>query len=194
MRFVILGSGRGSNAEALLRAWKAGELGSAMPVGLISDRPEARILTLGETYGVRADYLPPGTFKTKLEGAAEEAYIAHIQGLQADLVVLAGFMRILKARFLEAFAGKMINIHPSLLPAFPGKQAILDAWNHGVKITGCTVHLVVPEVDAGPILDQEPVRREPADTLETLEAKLHAAEHRLLPRVVRRWAEKPGVF
>jgi phosphoribosylglycinamide formyltransferase-1 len=186
MRVVILGSGRGSNAEALLCAQAEGRLGSAKIIKLIADVPGAGILALGPKFGVPAEFVDPAPFKTKLEGAGEERYIAAINACAPDLVVLAGFMRVLKPGFLNAFAGKTINLHPSLLPSFPGLDAIGQAWRRGVKVTGCTVHYVTPEVDGGPILDQTAVRVEAADTLETLAAKIHAAEHALLPAVVAR--------
>ena len=113
-----------------------------------------------------------------------------MQASQPDLVVLAGFMRVLKPGFLNAFAGKIINLHPSLLPSFPGLDGIGQAWRRGVKVTGCTVHGVTAEVDGGPILDQAVVRIEPGDSLESLTAKVHAAEHELLPRVIARLSEE----
>jgi len=186
MRIVILGSGRGSNAEAILRAQAAGRLGSGQVVQIFSDQPDAGILGLGATFGVPARYLDPAPFKTKLEGAGEQRYIEAIRECAPDLIVLAGFMRVIKPGFLEAFAGKIINLHPSLLPSFPGLDAIGQAWVRGVKITGCTVHYVTAEVDGGPIIDQAAVRIEPSDTLETLREKVHAAEHTLLPSVVAR--------
>ena len=186
MRVVILGSGRGSNAEALLRAQAEGRLGSAKIVKLIADVPGAGILALGPRFGVPAEFVDPAPFKTKLEGAGEERYIAAINACAPDLVVLAGFMRVLKPGFLHAFAGKIINLHPSLLPSFPGLDAIGQAWRRGVKVTGCTVHYVTTEVDGGPILDQAAVRVEAGDTLETLATRIHAAEHALLPAVVAR--------
>ena len=186
MRVVILGSGRGSNAEALLRAQAEGRLGSAKIVKLIADVPGAGILALGPRFGVPAEFVDPAPFKTKLEGAGEERYIAAINACAPDLVVLAGFMRVLKPGFLNAFAGKIINLHPSLLPGFPGLDAIGQAWRRGVKVTGCTVHYVTTEVDGGPILDQAAVRVEAGDTLETLATRIHAAEHALLPAVVAR--------
>jgi len=131
-------------------------------------------------------FLDPGPFKTKFDDAGEARYIEAISACAPDLVVLAGFMRILKPRFIDAFAGKIINLHPSLLPSFPGLDAIGQAWRRGVKITGCTVHHVTAEVDGGPIIDQTAVRIETTDTLETLESKIHAAEHALLPAVVAR--------
>lgn len=186
MRLVILGSGRGSNAEAILRAQQAGQLGSARVVSLFADKPDAGILALGPRFGVPARFLDASPFKTKLEGEGERRYIQTIAAENPDLVVLAGFMRVLKPGFLEAFAGRIINLHPSLLPSFPGLDGIGQAFRRGVKITGCTVHYVTPEVDGGPILDQMAVRIEPGDSLEALAAKIHAAEHELLPAVIAR--------
>ncbi|MFH1497166.1 MAG: phosphoribosylglycinamide formyltransferase [Verrucomicrobiota bacterium] len=186
MRVVILGSGRGSNAEAILLAEQAGKLGRARVVQIYSDKPDAGILALGPRFGVPADFLDAAPFKTKLDGAGEEHYIAAITACAPDLIVLAGFMRVIKPRFLEAFAGKIINLHPSLLPSFPGLDGIGQAFRRGVKVTGCTVHHVTAEVDGGPILDQAAVRIEESDTLETLAAKVHAAEHALLPAVIAR--------
>jgi len=193
MRIVLLGSGRGSNAGAILQAQAEGRLGRARVVAIFSDQPAARILELGPRFGVPAQFVDPAPFKTKLEGPGEERFIAAVRGAQADLVVLAGFMRVLKPAFLTAFAGRIINLHPSLLPCFPGLDGIGQAFRRGVKITGCTVHYVTPEVDGGPILDQEAVRIEPADTLDTLAAKIHAAEHRLLPAVIARLSETGAV-
>ena len=189
MRVVILGSGRGSNAEAILTAQKEGRLGRAQVVKIYSDKADAGILALGARFGVSASYLDAAPFKTKLEGEGEARYIAAINNCQPDLIVLAGFMRVLKPGFLNAFAGRIINLHPSLLPSFPGLDGIGQAWRRGGKITGCTVHFVTPEVDGGPIIDQTPVRIDPSDTLETLAQKIHAAEHALLPQVIARLSE-----
>ena len=184
MNVVILGSGRGSNAGAILQAEKAGKLGRARVVQIFADKPEAGILALGQKYGVPAAFLDPGPFRTRFDDAGEQRYIDEIRRCGAELVVLAGFMRILKPRFIESFPGRIINLHPSLLPSFPGLDGIGQAWRRGVKITGCTVHVVTAEVDGGPILDQAAVRIETTDTLETLEAKVHTAEHALLPAVI----------
>jgi phosphoribosylglycinamide formyltransferase-1 len=189
MRVVILGSGRGSNAEAILLARQAGRLGRAEVVQIFSDRPDAGILALGPRFGVPAAFLDAAPYKTKLDGAAEEHYIAAIMACRPDILVLAGFMRVIKPRFLEAFAGRIINLHPSLLPSFPGLDGIGQAWRRGVKISGCTVHYVTSEVDGGPIIDQSAVRIEPDDTLETFAEKIHAAEHALLPSVIARLSE-----
>ena len=184
MNVVILGSGRGSNAEAILAAQARGELGRAKVVQIFSDQPNAGILSLGKQFGVPATFLPPGPFKTKFDDAAEQRYVDEINRYNPQLVVLAGFMRVLKPRFIEAFPKRIINLHPSLLPSFPGLDGIGQAWRRGVKITGCTVHYVTPEVDGGPIIEQSAVRIEPADTLESLAVKVHAAEHALLPAVI----------
>jgi phosphoribosylglycinamide formyltransferase 1 len=190
MRVVILGSGRGSNAEAILQAQAEGRLGAAQVVQIITDQPTARILALGPQFGVPASFIDPAPFKTKLEGAGEERYVKAIQAARADLVVLAGFMRVLKPIFLQAFAGKIINLHPSLLPSFPGLDGVGQALRAGVKVTGCTVHHVTLAVDAGEIIEQKPVPIEAGDTLETLAAKVHAAEHALLPAVIARLSIK----
>ena len=189
MNVVMLGSGRGSNAAAILEAQAAGRLGRARVVAIFSDQPAAGILALGPRFGVPAAFVDPAPFKTKLEGEGEARFIAAIAAARPDLVVLAGFMRVLKPGFLNAFAGKIINLHPSLLPSFPGLDGIGQAFRRGVKITGCTVHYVTPEVDGGPILDQAAVRVEPGGTLESLAAKIHAAEHALLPAVIARLSE-----
>ena len=186
MRVVILGSGRGSNAEAILQAQKEGRLGKARVVAVFADRPDAGILALGPRFGVEARYLDPAPFKTKLDGEAERRYIEEISAREPDLVVLAGFMRVIKSGLLEAFAGRIINLHPSLLPSFPGLDGIGQAFRRGVKVTGCTVHRVTAEVDGGPIIDQAAVRIEESDTLESLAAKIHAAEHALLPATIAR--------
>jgi phosphoribosylglycinamide formyltransferase-1 len=190
MRVVILGSGRGSNAEALLAAQQEGRLGDARVVQIFSDRVAAPILALGPRFGVPAQFLDPGPFKTKFDDAGEGRYIEAIRKSAADLVVLAGFMRILKPSFMEAFPQGIINLHPSLLPSFPGLDAIGQAWRRGVKITGCTVHRVTSEVDGGPIIDQAAVQVTSEDTLATVEAKVHAAEHLLLPVVVARLSQQ----
>lgn len=189
MRVVILGSGRGSNAEAILRAGQEGKLGAAQVVQIFSDKPDAGILALGKRFSVPARYVDPAPFKTKLEGEGEDRFIAAITEAAPDLVVLAGFMRVLKPKLLGAFAGRIINLHPSLLPLFPGLDGIGQAFRAGVKNTGCTVHYVTVEVDAGQIIEQAVVSVETNDTIETLTAKVHAAEHRLLPAVIARLSQ-----
>lgn len=189
MNVVLLGSGRGSNAEAILEAQARGELGQARVCGIIADKQDARILSLGERFNVPAFYEDPGPYRTKLTPEVEARYVDRIRSLDTNLVVLAGFMRVLKSTFLKAFADRIINLHPSLLPSFPGLDSIRQAWEYGVKVTGCTVHFVNEEIDGGHIIDQAVVRIEKSDTLESLEEKVHAAEHRLLPDVITRLSE-----
>jgi phosphoribosylglycinamide formyltransferase-1 len=183
---VILGSGRGSNAEALLKAEANKQLGAAKIAAIISDHEDAGILALGQKYQVPAIYIDPKRKGARLSDEAEQAYIERIASFSPKLIVLAGFMRIINRPFIEAFEGRMINLHPSLLPSFPGMDGIAQAFNHGVKLTGCTVHWVTPALDAGPIIDQKEVRIEEKDTLELLEKKVHIVEHQLLPDVVAR--------
>ena len=181
---VILGSGRGSNAEALLQSESKKKLGLAKIVALISDREDAGILTLGQKYKVPAIYLDAGYKNARLSKTAEQAYIERISSFSPKLIVLAGFMRIIDSSFINAFKGRIINLHPSLLPSFPGKDGVQQAYEYGVKITGCTVHWVTPDLDAGPIINQKEVRIDKSDTLELLAKKVRVAEHQLLPEVV----------
>ena len=183
---VILGSGRGSNAEALLKSESKKKLGAAKIAAVISDHEDAGILALGQKYKVPAIYIDPVRKGARLSDEAEQAYIERIQSFSPKLIVLAGFMRIIKRPFIEAFKGRMINLHPSLLPSFQGLGGIQQAFDYGVKITGCTVHWVTPELDAGPIIDQKEVCIEESDTLDILTKKVHIAEHQLLPDVVSR--------
>lgn len=189
-RTVILGSGRGSNAEAILEAQDNGALGAARVVGIFSDQGQAPILELGPRYDIPAIYLNPGPYKTRFSADAERHWARTIDSLFPDLLVLAGFMRVLKAPLLEAFAGRIINLHPSLLPDFPGLHSIQRAFEAGVPETGCTVHWVDASVDGGEIIEQARVPVTADDTLESLEARVHRAEHELLPRVIRGLAEK----
>ena len=183
---VILGSGRGSNAEALLKSESKKKLGAARIAAVISDNENAGILALGEKFKVPAIFLDPGRKGARLTDEAEQIYIERIKSFSPKLVVLAGFMRIIKRPFIDAFKGRVINLHPSLLPSFTGVSSIQQAYEHGVKITGCSIHWVTPELDAGPIIDQKAVRIEESDTLGILTKKVHVAEHALLPDVVTR--------
>jgi phosphoribosylglycinamide formyltransferase-1 len=184
-RLGVLGSGKGSNFVALAEACAAGRL-PAEVVLVLSDVPDAGILARARERGIPARHLPPGPYRTRLDEAAEAAYIAALQEARVDLVVLAGFMRILKAPFLRAFPQKIVNIHPSLLPSFPGLEAWKQALDYGVKITGVTVHLVDHGVDTGPIVAQAAVPVEDDDTPETLHARIQEVEHRLYPEAIAR--------
>lgn len=188
-RVAILGSGRGSNAEAILRAQEEGRLGPTHVLGIFCDQPHARILKLGPQYDVPSLYLDPGPYKTKFTPEAEAHWVHAIESITPDLVVLAGFMRVLKMPLLKAFEGKIINLHPSLLPAFPGLNSIKQAYEAGVSETGCTVHWVNAEVDGGEIISQAKVPIYTEDSLEDVEKRVHQAEHALLPAVIRKLSE-----
>ncbi|MFT4902230.1 MAG: phosphoribosylglycinamide formyltransferase-1 [Lentimonas sp.] len=181
---VILGSGRGSNAEALLKAEVKKKLGAAKIAAIISDCEDAGILQLGQKFSVPAIYIDPRQTGARLSPEAEAAYIERIQSFSPKLIVLAGFMRIMSHKFIDAFEGQVINLHPSLLPSFPGTHGIQQAYQHGVKITGCTVHWVTAALDAGSIIEQKSVRIDESDTLDLLTKKVQIAEHGLLPTVI----------
>lgn len=183
-KIIILGSGRGSNAKAILEAEAKGQLGAVSTVGILSDKQDAPILNLAKQFGKPSEYIPCNPKKARLHPDETAAFLEAIQAYQPDLVVLAGFMKIIDPHFIQSLGGKIINLHPSILPSFPGINSIESALNFPVKITGCTVHWVIPEIDAGTIIDQKAVIIEPNDTLESLSEKVHAAEHRLLPEVI----------
>ena len=187
-RIGVLGSGKGSNFVAIAEARAKGTIPGEICV-VLSDVEEAGILKQARARGITAEYLPPGKYRTKLDEDAEQRLVKVFLEARIDLVVLAGFMRILKGEFLRAFAGRVINIHPSLLPAFPGLEAWKQALNYGVKVTGCTVHYVDQGIDTGPIIAQETVPVLPGDNPDTLHARIQEAEHCLYPRTVAAIAE-----
>ena len=188
-RIGVLGSGRGSNLAAIADACRAGEIPAEVAI-VLSDLPEAGILTQARERGLDADFIAPGKFRTKLDEEAERAYISRLVDAQVDLVALAGFMRILKGDFLRAFPLRVVNIHPSLLPAFPGLEAWKQALDCGAKVTGCTVHFVDQGVDSGPIIAQETVPILPGDTPATLHERIQQAERLLYPRCLGALAEE----
>ena len=179
-RIGVLGSGKGSNFVAIAEACAAGHLPAEIAV-VISDVESAGILSRARERGLSARFIAPGKFRTKLDEIAEPEYIRALQEARVDAVVLAGFMRILKGDFLRAFANRVVNIHPSLLPSFPGLEAWNQALNYGVKVTGCTVHLVDQGVDTGPILAQQTVPVLATDTAATLHERIQLAERALYP-------------
>lgn len=187
-RLGVLGSGKGSNFVAVAEAGARGEVPAEIAL-VISDVADAGILLRARERGLTAQHLAPGKFRTKLDDEAEAKYIAALREARVDLVVLAGFMRILKGEFLRAFAGRVINIHPSLLPSFPGLEAWKQALDYGVKVTGCTVHFVDQGVDTGAIIAQQTVPVLDNDTAETLHARIQVAEHQLYPAAIRAIAE-----
>lgn len=179
----MLGSGKGSNFVAIAEACAGGTVPAEVAL-VLSDVEEAGILARARGRGIPARFLPPGKFRTKLDEEAERGYIEALRAAEVDLVVLAGFMRVLKDAFLREFAGRIVNIHPSLLPSFPGLAAWEQALVHGVRVTGCTVHFVDAGVDSGPIIGQQTVPVLDDDTAETLHQRIHAAEHELYPKCV----------
>lgn len=182
-RLGVLGSGKGSNFGAVADAVAAGQISADIAI-VASDVESSGILAGARIRRIPAQFIPPGKFRTKLDEDAERAFVGALQTARVDLVVLAGFMRVLKGDFLRAFEGRIVNIHPSLLPSFPGLEAWKQALDHGVKVTGCTVHFVDAGVDAGPIIGQQTVPVLDDDTPETLHQRLHAAEHQLYPNCV----------
>ncbi len=179
----VLGSGKGSNFSAIAAAIETGQLNARVGV-VISDVPDAGILRLAQQHGAPAMHLPPGRFKTKLEPESETELAQTLQAHGAELVVLAGYMRLLKDPMVNAFPRRIINIHPSLLPKFPGLEAWRQALEAGEHETGCTVHYVDLGMDTGPIIAQARVPILPDDTAETLHARIQTAEHALYPLVI----------
>jgi phosphoribosylglycinamide formyltransferase-1 len=185
---AVLASGSGTNFEALALAARRGEIPGRIAV-LLCDRPEAPVLERARRLGIEALCPAAGRFRTRLED--EAPWIDALRARRVDLVLLAGFMRRLHEPMLAAFPDRILNLHPSLLPAFPGLDAIRRAWEQGVNVTGCTVHLVTAEVDGGPILAQSAIAVRQGETLDSLEGRVHEAEHRLYPATVRRYLAEP---
>lgn len=180
-KIAVLVSGNGSNLQALIDAAQVDILHAEI-VLVISNKAGAFALERASRAGIPHVCLPHRQFPTR--EAFDAAVVAELQQHHVQWVVFAGFMRLVTDVLLDAFPERIINIHPSLLPAFPGTDAIGQALDYGVKVTGCTVHLVTTDMDAGPVIGQNPVKVEEGDTLETLGARIHAAEHELLVRCV----------
>lgn len=177
----VLVSGSGSNLQALLDA--------RLPVAaVVSDRPGVRALERAEAAGVPAAVFPLEHYPDR--DARDEAMAGWLAGQGVELVVCAGYMQLLRPCFLERFPGRIVNVHPALLPDFPGAHAVEETLAAGVRETGASVHLVDEGVDTGPVLRQETVPVLPGDTVETLHARIQAVEHRLLPAVVRELVER----
>lgn len=178
-----MGSGKGSNFVALAEGCATGQIPAQIAL-VLSDVPDAGILARAQERKIPAQLISPGKFRTKLDEEAERSCIEALRGAGVDLIALAGFMRVLKGDFLRAFDGRIVNIHPSLLPSFPGLEAWKQALDYGVKVTGCSVHFVDVGVDSGPIIGQQTVPVLDDDTPETLHARIQVAEHELYPRCV----------
>lgn len=177
-RIAVLASGRGSNLAAILKAVKKGEIAGEVAL-MISDRSDAPALEIARDNGVKALHIDPKGFNSR--ESYDQVLISTIKDDQIDLVVLAGFMRLLSPLFVQAFPLQILNIHPSLLPAFPGTDGIEQAFNYGVKVTGCTVHFVDEGLDSGPVVLQEAVPVIQRESVKTLQQRIQALEHRLYP-------------
>jgi phosphoribosylglycinamide formyltransferase 1 len=188
LKIGVIGSGRGSNFQSLAAAVEK----EALPVDIaivLSDVADAGILATADDLGIPHQFIAPGKFRTKLDEEAEAAYITALRNAGVEWVMLAGFMRILKGDFLRAYTDRVINIHPSLLPSFPGLAAWKQALEYGVKVTGCTAHLVDQGVDTGRILGQRTVPILRDDTADTLHARIREQEHLLYPEILRQIAD-----
>jgi phosphoribosylglycinamide formyltransferase-1 len=184
LKIGVLGSGKGSNFDAILKAVRAGALTSQITV-VMSDHSDAPILQKAKAAGIPSVFIEPGKYKTFLEPAVEEQYVQCLKSHGVEWIVLAGFMRVIKAPFFKAYRGKIINVHPSLLPAFKGLEAWRQAVEYGSKVSGVSVHFVDEDIDTGPIILQEAVPVLDKDTPATLHARIQEAEHRLYPEALQ---------
>lgn len=189
IRLGVLGSGKGSNFRAVLEAIQEGRLNAEVAI-VISDVPGAGILQYASDAGLPVATVTDPGFRTKLSPEIEAEQVSLLKKASVDLVVLAGYMRMIKAPMLEAFPRRIINIHPSLLPKFPGLEAWKQALAAGEEKTGCTVHYVDAGMDTGDVISQAEVPVLPGDTTETLHARIQAQEHRIYPEVIARFAAR----
>ena len=184
LKLAIFGSGSGTNCQAIIDAIEAGTLDAEIKC-VLADREDAYILERARKHNIPAIYFDCAPFKTKLDGEAEQNVLRILENHDVNFIALAGFMRIVKDGLLNAFAGRMVNIHPSLLPSFPGLDGGKQAFDYGVKFTGCTVHYVDAGVDTGAVINQKIIAIENDDTLETMMDKLHAQEHIAYPEALQ---------
>ena len=182
----VLASGRGTNLQSIFNAIQSGALKARVGV-VISDKRDAEVLVKGKAHQVPSVFLDPRAYPDR--EAYDRAVVEGLKAHQVEFVILAGFMRLITKPFIDAFQNKIINIHPSLLPAFPGLHAHRQALAHGVKVSGCTVHFVDPDVDHGPIVAQVSVPVLEGDTEASLSDRILAEEHRLLPRIIQYYAD-----
>ena len=183
MNIAVLASGNGTNFEAIVRSVEEGKLKNANIKILIGDRKDAFVYKRAKRYGVKTLFINSKSFKNRVLFDKEAVKILRKEKI--ELVVLAGFMRILSPHFVKAFKNRILNIHPALLPSFKGDSAIKEAHKYGVKITGVTVHLVDNEVDHGPIILQEALKVKERESLESLEKRIHRLEHKLYPEAIK---------
>jgi len=183
LKVGVLGSGKGSNCQAIIDAAESGSL-NARVVCVASDVEDAYILERAAGYGIPASFISAAPFKTKLEGEGEARFVEFLREHDVQVVALAGFMRVIKPGLLAAFPGKVINIHPSLLPSFPGLHGWEQTLDYGAKVGGCTVHIVDEGVDTGPIIVQKAVPVMDDDTAESLHARIQIQEHIAYPEAL----------
>ena len=186
LRLAVLGSGQGSNLDALLAAINTGSLNASIVLAL-SDQPDSPFLQLADRHGIPTQTVDCGPHPLRTTTSAQQTIHDYLLSYDAQVVVLAGFMRILKNPTLSTYADRIVNVHPSLLPEFKGRDAVHQALAAGVAKSGCSVHLVTASIDSGRILGQAEVSILPGDTEATLHARIKAEEHRLLPRVLNDW-------
>src|SRR5712671_2149866 len=185
----ILGSGKGSNSRAIFERIRSGDLAAEARL-VVSDVLDAPILDIAREFGVAHAYLPPGRFRTRLDPATEEQLVKMLRDTGVELVVLAGFMRVLHEPMLKAFPRRIVNIHPSLLPKFPGLEAWKQALAAGEAVTGCTVHYIDEKIDHGRIVAQRETTILPNDTPESLHSRIQILEHELYPAVIAEFCKK----
>lgn len=186
MRLAVLASGYGSNLQAILDAIERKEIHGRVEI-VISDVENAYALERARKHGIESLYINPQEYKKREDFDGVIAGL--LQERQIDLVVLAGYMRLLSPLFVETFRGRIMNIHPSLLPAFPGLNGVKKAISYGVKVSGCTVHFVDEKLDNGPIILQEAVPVFEEDTEDSLHERIHRVEHRLYPKAIQLFIE-----
>lgn len=184
----VLGSGKGSNFQSIYDAIQAGDLDAEVKC-VASDVEDAYIIERARGLGIASEFIDCGPSRSKAEGRSAREIIAFLEENKVDFLALAGFMRIVKSPLLENYADRMINIHPSLLPAFPGLESWKQALEYGVKVTGCTVHFVDAGMDTGPIIIQRTVEVADDDTPESLHARIQEQEHVAYPRALQLIAE-----
>lgn len=182
MNIAVFASGRGTNFSAIIRATKLGKIKANLSL-LVCDNPKASAIGRAKRAEIKVALVRREDFTSKKDFEAK--IIQYLEENKINLIVLAGFMRMLSPEFVKKYKGRILNIHPALLPSFKGTEGIKDAFEYGVKVTGVTVHFVDEEMDHGPIILQQSVRIEEDDTLESLEKKIHKVEHKLYPEVIR---------
>ena len=186
MNIAVFASGRGTNFGAIIRATKLGKIKANLSL-LVCDTPKAGAIGRAKRAGIKIALIKREDFTNKED--FENKIIAHLEENKIDLIVLAGFMRMLSPEFVGRYTSRILNIHPALLPSFKGTEAIKDAFDYGVKVTGVTVHFVDEKMDHGPVILQQAVQIQDNDTLESLEKRIHKIEHRLYPEAIRLYVE-----